>query len=104
MQQIRQSIEEFSARTTMPHLDAAFLWLLFLYAVESRTLADVDWALSKLSLIRKPLWQSDIVTTFVRDLTEEQLSRGERVDSRFFFDARDMEELPRIFDIGYAPR
>ncbi|KAJ9620698.1 hypothetical protein H2204_012184 [Knufia peltigerae] len=84
-QEIRLSVDEFSSRaTTQKHLDAAFLWPLFLYAVESRTGADVDWALSKLRLIQDPLWQSETVTTFIQDLTSEQLSRGERVDSRLF--------------------
>lgn len=84
MQQIRLSIEGYSGRMTTQFLDAAFLWPLFLYAVESRTMEDIDWAMSMLRLIRNPLWQSDTVSTFIRDLTSEQINRGERVDSRLF--------------------
>ncbi|KAI1608062.1 hypothetical protein EDD37DRAFT_603270 [Exophiala viscosa] len=83
MQQMRQAFEEFSTSTTNQHLDAALIWPLFLHAAESRTRADVNWALSKLRSIQNPLWQSEIVTTVVQELTEQQLSRGERVGRWF---------------------
>lgn len=62
----------------------ALAWPLFLYSVESRHKEEVVWALRQFDRIQNPLWHTDFIRTFIRDLTAEQLQRAERVDSRLF--------------------
>jgi hypothetical protein len=65
-------------------LDPAYMWPLFLYAVERTTRDGVGWAIDKLHLVNDPLWSTDFIKNFVGQLSSEQLQRGERVDSRYF--------------------
>lgn len=62
----------------------ALIWPLFLYSVESKCQEEVTWALDKFDAIRNPLWHTEFINTFLKDLTTEQLRKGERVDSRFY--------------------
>lgn len=85
-EEMRELIHEMEAEANGETLlcQAALAWPLFLYAVESKCQEEATWALAKFESIRNPLWHTEFVKTFVRDLTEEQLRKGERVDSRFF--------------------
>lgn len=93
MQKIQAARESIRALIDEAHIGAngealfrqpALIWPLFLYSVESGSEEEVSWALTKFGSIRSPLWHTEIIKTFVRELTEEQLRNGERVDSRFF--------------------
>jgi hypothetical protein len=64
-------------------LHPAYLWPLFMFAAESTESEDVQWALERLSSISNALWSSSSITDLGRELTDKQLHKGERVDSRY---------------------
>lgn len=66
-------------------LHPAFTWPLFMYSAESTEQEEVTWALESLSLVSNALWSSSSIKELTRDLSEEQLRKGQRVDSRYFF-------------------
>ncbi|KAK1761722.1 sterol uptake control 2 [Phialemonium atrogriseum] len=82
--EIRKLIDAREACPEGTSLHPAFIWPLFLYSVESSTQDEVRWALDKLELVSNPLWNTTTIKAFIRELTEEQFRKGERVDSRYF--------------------
>lgn len=87
--EIRSGIHEAAVLArAQPHnqsrLHPAFLWPLFLFAVESNNGDDLALAANYLKMTTDPLWNSEIVTSLIGGLTNEQLLKGDRVDSRYF--------------------
>ncbi|EXA33496.1 hypothetical protein FOVG_15217 [Fusarium oxysporum f. sp. pisi HDV247] len=77
---IRQGVEKFgSARIIHP----AFIWPLFMYAVETTEEDDLEWVLATLQGIKDPWWNSKMITDLASGVGREQLKKSERVDSRY---------------------
>ncbi|KAF4335664.1 sterol uptake control 2 [Fusarium beomiforme] len=77
---IRQGIEQVSCMQT---LHPAFIWPLFLYAVETMDDDDLEWVLATLQGISDPWWNSQMITDLASGVGREQLRKSERVDSRY---------------------
>lgn len=64
--------------------DSGYLWPLFLYALESMEEEEAQWAVERLRQIKDPICHSDFVAKLANDITEEQMSKGRRLDVRYF--------------------
>lgn len=73
---IRQGIEQVSQEVA---LHPAFMWPLFMYAVETTDGAELDWALETLNSISDSWWNSRVLTDLATGVGKEQLKRRERV-------------------------
>ena len=83
MQQIRQIIDSNYASDT-EQVNSGYLFPLYLYACESIDREDCQWAITKLRQIKNPLCHSDVIADLAEALTQEQLEKGDRVDTRYF--------------------
>ncbi|KAF5655338.1 hypothetical protein FHETE_11200 [Fusarium heterosporum] len=78
---IRQAVDNVSHDQA---LHPAFLWPLFMYAVETTDTTELDWVVERLNGISNPWWNSKAITDLASGVSWEQLKKGERVDSRYF--------------------
>ncbi|OKP12876.1 hypothetical protein PENSUB_1608 [Penicillium subrubescens] len=65
-------------------LDPGFIWPLFMYAVEHPDADHCHWAVETLREVRNPIWHSDFVANLAQGISEEQVARAKRVDTRYF--------------------
>ncbi|KAF9760867.1 hypothetical protein IL306_004076 [Fusarium sp. DS 682] len=77
---IRRGIEQVSRANT---LHPAFIWPLFMYAVETTEEDDLEWVLATLQGISDLWWNSKMITDLAAGVGREQLNKGERIDSRY---------------------
>ncbi|KAJ0128790.1 hypothetical protein HZ326_18293 [Fusarium oxysporum f. sp. albedinis] len=73
---IRQGIEQVSQEVA---LHPAFMWPLFMYAVETTDGAELDWALETLNSISDSWWNSRVLTDLATGVGKEQLKTREGV-------------------------
>ena len=81
---IKSSVSTAMAESPRDELGPAFIWPLFLYIVESTDRDGATWGLQALNQILSPWWNITAVKELIASLSEQQLSTGARVDSRYF--------------------
>jgi hypothetical protein len=55
-----------------------------MYAVEHPDADHCHWAVETLREVRNPIWHSDFVANLAQGISEEQVARAKRVDTRYF--------------------
>lgn len=89
MGQIRDIVDDrnwngYSDEDGKGKLNSGYLRPLFLYAIESRHTADVQWAVDRMKQIRNSISRSDFFATFAESHAEAQRSKGRRVTTKYF--------------------
>lgn len=81
---IRDIVTKTRRVSSGSELDPAFIWPLFLYVVESTDSNEANWGLEAFGQLSNPLWSSAAVKELISGLSKEHISKGARVDSRYF--------------------
>ncbi|KAK6811815.1 hypothetical protein RU639_012460 [Aspergillus parasiticus] len=81
MHHVRHIVE---SRFERSKVDPCFIWPLFMYAVEHPDPDHCRWSVGKLREVKNPIWHSDFVANLAQGISEEQVARAKRVDTRYF--------------------